>query len=148
MWFIVLKCLFWMLSFKFTKNYFCKSSSVLLPIKSFCNTSTWVHVIMISLSHLVWSMWVFFFNSVISYLTLSFGCDIRVCCMANICWHCLHGCSPCLLPLSRSADIWLHSPSRHTVALNDLKSPEHGLGINMGKNLNYPSKSKLLCNRA
>ena len=23
-----------------------------------------------------------------------------------------------------------------------LKSPEHGLGINMGKNLNYPQKSK------
>ena len=23
-----------------------------------------------------------------------------------------------------------------------LKSPEHGLGINMGKNLNYPKKSK------
>jgi len=28
------------------------------------------------------------------------------------------------------------------IELNSLKSPEHGLGINMGRNLNYPLKSK------
>jgi len=33
---------------------------------------------------------------------------------------------------------WQNGPLKETPFAQDLKSPEHGLGINMGNNLNYP----------